>query len=41
MQRYVSLEGGVNNIFDRKYALAEGFPEPGRNFFINLVISNL
>jgi len=41
LQRYVSLEGGVNNLFDRNYALAEGFPEPGRNFFINLAISNL
>ena len=41
LQRYVSLEGGVNNIFDRNYALAEGFPEPGRNFFVNLVLSNL
>lgn len=41
LQRYVSLEGGINNIFDRNYALAEGFPEPGRNFFVNVVISNL
>ncbi|WP_420149027.1 TonB-dependent receptor plug domain-containing protein [Spirosoma sp.] len=41
LQRYVSLEGGINNIFDRNYALAEGFPEPGRNYFVNLVISNL
>ena len=41
LQRYVSLEGGVNNLFDRNYALAEGFPEPGRNFYINLAISNL
>ncbi|WP_338869962.1 TonB-dependent receptor plug domain-containing protein [Spirosoma sp. SC4-14] len=41
LQQYVSLEGGVNNIFDRNYALAEGFPEPGRNFFVNLVIANL
>nr|WP_293840152.1 TonB-dependent receptor plug domain-containing protein [uncultured Arsenicibacter sp.] len=41
LQRYISLEGGVNNLFDRNYALAEGFPEPGRNFFINLAISNL
>lgn len=41
LHRYISLEGGVNNIFDRNYALAEGFPEPGRNFFINLAISNL
>ncbi|GAB2546907.1 TonB-dependent receptor plug domain-containing protein [Spirosoma aerophilum] len=41
LQRYISLEGGVNNLLDRNYALAEGFPEPGRNFFINLAISNL
>lgn len=41
LHRFVSLEGGVNNLFDRNYALAEGFPEPGRNYFANLVISNL
>ncbi|WP_232074115.1 TonB-dependent receptor plug domain-containing protein [Spirosoma aureum] len=41
LQRYVSLEGGINNLFDRNYALAEGFPEPGRNFFVNVVITNL
>lgn len=41
LQRYVSVEGGINNIFDRNYALAEGFPEPGRNFFVNLVLTNL
>lgn len=39
--RFIQVEGGINNIFDRNYALAEGFPEPGRNYFINLVISNL
>ena len=39
--RFVSLEGGVNNLFDRNYALVEGFPEAGRNFFVNLVFSNL
>ncbi|MGA0556353.1 TonB-dependent receptor plug domain-containing protein [Larkinella sp. VNQ87] len=39
--RYVSLEGGVNNLLDRNYALVEGFPEPGRNYFINLLITNL
>ena len=39
--KFLSLEGGVNNLFDRNYALAEGFPEPGRNFFVNLVLSNL
>jgi iron complex outermembrane recepter protein len=39
--RFIKVEGGINNIFDRNYALAEGFPEPGRNYFVNLVISNL
>lgn len=39
--RFIQVEGGINNIFDRNYALAEGFPEPGRNYFVNLVISNL
>lgn len=38
---YLQVEGGVNNIFDRNYSLVEGFPEPGRNFFVNLVFSNL
>ncbi|GAB3355957.1 hypothetical protein GCM10027566_18520 [Arachidicoccus ginsenosidivorans] len=30
------LEGGVNNIFDKNYALTEGYPQAGRNFLINL-----
>jgi iron complex outermembrane receptor protein len=34
--KYFSLEGGVNNIFDRNYSLVEGYPEPGRNYFVNL-----
>ena len=34
--KYFSLEGGVNNIFDRNYSLVEGYPEAGRNFFVNL-----
>ncbi|GAB3930904.1 TonB-dependent receptor plug domain-containing protein [Larkinella terrae] len=39
--RFVSLEGGINNIFDQNYALAEGFPEPGRTYFVNLLLTNL
>ncbi len=39
--RFIQLEGGINNIFDRNYALSEGFPEAGRNYFINLVFNNL
>jgi iron complex outermembrane receptor protein len=34
--KYFSLEGGVNNILDRNYSLVEGYPEPGRNYFVNL-----
>ncbi|WP_400194340.1 TonB-dependent receptor plug domain-containing protein [Hymenobacter sp. B81] len=32
----LTLEGGVNNVLDRNYALFEGFPEAGCNFFVNL-----
>lgn len=35
--RYFSVEGGINNITDASYALVEGYPEPGRNFFMNLL----
>jgi iron complex outermembrane receptor protein len=35
--RYFSVEGGINNITDAQYALIEGYPEPGRNYFLNLV----
>lgn len=38
--KYVEVEGGVNNIFDKNYSLVEGFPESGRNYFINLVFKN-
>jgi iron complex outermembrane recepter protein len=29
-------ELGVNNVMDEDYAYDEGFPEPGRSFFVNL-----
>lgn len=35
------IEGGINNLFDKHYSLVEGFPEAGRNFFVNLIFSNL
>ncbi|MBN9384330.1 MAG: TonB-dependent receptor [Chitinophagaceae bacterium] len=34
---FLSLEAGINNITDRNYSLVEGYPEPGRNYFVNLV----
>lgn len=36
LPRGFTLNGGVNNIFDENYELAEGFAEPGRNFFANI-----
>lgn len=38
--KFVSAEAGLNNIFDRSYTLVEGFPEAGRNFFVNLVFNH-
>ncbi|RZK04949.1 MAG: TonB-dependent receptor, partial [Flavobacterium sp.] len=35
----ISIEGGVNNAFDRNYRLVEGFPEAGRNYFANLIFN--
>ncbi|EDM38625.1 TonB-dependent outer membrane receptor, putative [Pedobacter sp. BAL39] len=34
-----TVEGGVNNVFDRNYTLVEGYPEMGRNFFANLIFN--
>ncbi len=36
LQKGVTLEAGVNNLFDRNYAYTEGFYEEGRNFFANM-----
>lgn len=41
IHKYIGAEGGVNNIFDKDYSLVEGFPEAGRNYFVNLVFKNL
>ncbi|MES2810242.1 MAG: TonB-dependent receptor [Bacteroidota bacterium] len=32
-----SVDGGVNNLFDRSYTLVEGYPLQGRSFFANLI----
>lgn len=31
----LSMEAGINNLADEDYALANGFPNPGRTFFAN------
>lgn len=30
------ISAGVDNIFDKNYQLAEGYPEEGRNYFLTL-----
>jgi iron complex outermembrane receptor protein len=40
LYKFISAEAGLNNIFDVNYSLVEGFPEAGRNFFVNLVFSH-
>lgn len=35
--KWFSIEAGINNITDRNYSLTEGYPEPGRNYFANLI----
>ncbi len=40
LYKFISAEAGINNIFDRNYSLVEGFPEAGRNFFVNLVFNH-
>jgi iron complex outermembrane receptor protein len=32
----VSVQAGVRNLFDRNYYYTAGFPEEGRNWFLNL-----
>lgn len=40
LYKSISAEAGLNNVFDVNYSLVEGFPEAGRNFFVNLVFSH-
>ncbi|MDR3570112.1 MAG: TonB-dependent receptor [Syntrophobacteraceae bacterium] len=32
----VTLEGGINNIFDENWELEEGYPQAGRTFFVQM-----
>jgi iron complex outermembrane receptor protein len=34
--RNMSINAGINNVLDVNYSLLEGYPEPGRNYFVNL-----
>ncbi|NTU43681.1 MAG: TonB-dependent receptor, partial [Nitrospirales bacterium] len=34
--RNMTVEAGVKNIFDKNYELEEGYPEPGRNAFVQM-----
>lgn len=36
---HTTLAAGVRNIFDRNYSVQEGFPEAGRNFFLNAKVT--
>ena len=32
----IEVQGGINNLFDRNYSFFEGYPEAGRNLFVNV-----
>lgn len=32
----IRLKGEINNLFDRDYALVQGYPSPGRTFYLGL-----
>ena len=36
----LKLDAGIQNLFDKNYALTEGYPEPGRTFYASLRIRN-
>ncbi|NSW46400.1 MAG: TonB-dependent receptor [Bacteroidales bacterium] len=35
--KYLYLEVGIDNVFDKNYYLSEGYPEQGRNFYGSLI----
>lgn len=39
IDKWFKLQGGVNNVFDKNYMLAEGYPEQGRNYFVKLIFN--
>ena len=32
----VSIKADIRNLFDREYATTQGYPMPGRSFFVGL-----
>ena len=35
--RQFTVSTGIQNLLDKNYAYTEGFPAPGRNFFLKLL----
>jgi iron complex outermembrane recepter protein len=38
LSKNIGFEIGVNNLFDKNYSLQEGYPEEGRNYYVNMSI---
>jgi len=38
--RQFMVDSGVQNLFDKNYSLTEGYPEPGRTYYVTLHIRN-
>lgn len=36
LNKHATFEAGINNLSDKNYSLAKGFPQPGRMFFSNV-----
>ena len=37
--KWIETETGINNVFDKNFTIEEGYPEPGRNFYLALRLS--
>lgn len=38
LKNSLDIEAGTRNILDRNYSLEEGYPEPGRSFYISMAV---
>ena len=32
----MTLDTGINNLFDKEYEYVKGYPMPGRNFYVGI-----